>query len=75
MAHIKNKMKATSKFLTGERVLIVYAIFFLLFLYIPVLFLPLFSFSGSQYMTFPITDWTLERYVTMWKKTKLLEAL
>ena len=48
---------------------------FLIFLYIPVLFLPLFSFSESQYMTFPITDWTLERYMTMWQKTKLRDAL
>ena len=75
MAHIKNKMKASSKFTTGERALICYAIFFLLFLYIPVLFLPLFSFSESQYMTFPISNWTLERYMTMWQKTKLQDAL
>ena len=68
-------MKAINKFSTGEGVLICYAIFFLIFLYIPVLFLPLFSFSESQYMTFPITDWTLERYVTMWQKTKLRDAL
>ncbi len=68
-------MKASSKFSTGERVLICYAIFFLLFLYIPVLFLPLFSFSESQYMTFPISNWTLERYMTMWQKTKLQDAL
>ena len=68
-------MKALTKFSTGERALICYAIFFLIFLYIPVLFLPLFSFSESQYMTFPITDWTLERYMTMWQKTKLRDAL
>jgi len=68
-------MKALTKFSTGERALICYAIFFLLFLYIPVLFLPLFSFSESQYMTFPITDWTLERYMTLWQKTKLRDAL
>ena len=68
-------MKALTKFSTGERALICYAIFFLLFLYIPVLFLPLFSFSESQYMTFPITDWTLERYMTLWQKTKLQDAL
>ena len=26
-------------------------------------------------MTFPITDWTLERYMTLWQKTKLRDAL
>ena len=59
----------------SSRILLIYAILFLSFLYIPVLFLPLFSFSESQYMMFPISEWTLERYVTMWKKTKLREAL
>ena len=64
-----------SKYTMSDRLLIIYAIIFLSFLYIPVLFLPLFSFSESQYMMFPISDWTLERYVTMWHKTKLREAL
>ena len=68
-------MKSFFQYSIGDRTLIIYAVFFLLFLYTPVLFLPLFSFSGSQYMMFPISDWTLERYVTMWYKTKLREAL
>jgi len=64
-----------SQYSLSSRILLIYAILFLSFLYIPVLFLPLFSFSESQYMMFPISEWTLERYVTMWKKTKLREAL
>ena len=70
MAHLENKMKIYSSYSLSDRLLTVYAILFLSFLYIPVLFLPLFSFSESQYMQFPITDWTFGRYVTMWKKTK-----
>ena len=68
-------MKIYPSYSLSNRLLSVYAILFLSFLYIPVLFLPLFSFSESQYMQFPITDWTFERYVTMWKKTKLHDAL
>ena len=68
-------MKNFFQYSLGDRTLIIYAAIFLLFLYTPVLFLPLFSFSKSQYMMFPISDWTLERYVTMWYKTKLREAL
>ena len=68
-------MKKFLQYSTGDRLLIIYAVMFLSFLYIPVLFLPLFSFSESQYMMFPISNWTLERYVTMWHKTKLRDAL
>ena len=68
-------MMGKLKYSIGEKAIIFYAALFLLFLYIPVLLLPLFSFSGSQYMQFPITDWTLERYATMWEKKKLQDAL
>ena len=68
-------MMGKLKYSIGEKAIIFYAALFLLFLYIPVLLLPLFSFSESQYMQFPITNWTLERYATMWEKKKLQDAL
>jgi len=40
-----------------------YAILFLAFLYVPVLFLPLFSFNDSIYVVFPLKEFTTRWYV------------
>ena len=40
----------------------VYAVLYLAFVYIPVLFLPLFSFNDSIYIAFPLKGFTLEWY-------------
>ncbi|MCP3689581.1 MAG: ABC transporter permease [Gammaproteobacteria bacterium] len=48
---------------------------FLAFLYIPVMFLPLFSFNESIYIAFPIKSWTLKWYQEMWNNEPLLAAL
>lgn len=53
----------------------IYAIFFLAFLYIPVLFLPLFSFNDSIYIAFPIKGWTLNWYRDMLNNDALFAAL
>ncbi len=42
-----------------------YAILFLAFLYIPVLFLPLFSFNDSIYIAFPFKEFTTKWYAQM----------
>ena len=43
----------------------VYAILYLAFIYIPVLFLPLFSFNDSIYIAFPLQGFTFEWYGKM----------
>ena len=43
-----------------NRPLYVYAIFYLAFLYIPVMFLPLFSFNDNIYITFPLKGFTIQ---------------
>ena len=42
--------------------LLIYAAIYLTFIYLPVLFLPLFSFNSSTYITFPLKDFTLKWY-------------
>ena len=58
-----------------NRPLAIYAFFFLAFLYIPVLFLPLFSFNESIYIAFPIEGWTLQWYRDMLVSEPLHAAL
>ena len=48
-----------------NRPLHVYALGYLAFLYIPVLFLPLFSFNDSPYFAFPLKGFTMEWYRQM----------
>jgi spermidine/putrescine transport system permease protein len=55
--------------------LLIYAILYLVFIYLPVLFLPLFSFNNSTYITFPLKDFTLKWYAKMINSPGLLEAL
>ncbi len=58
-----------------NRSLHIYAICFLGFLYIPVLFLPLFSFSDSIYIKFPIEGWTFQWYRDMFANELLSHSL
>ena len=58
-----------------SRPLLAYAVFYLAFLYIPVLFLPLFSVSDSPYISFPITGLTLKWYQAMLDSTAMHKAL
>lgn len=53
----------------------VYAILYLAFIYIPVLFLPLFSFNDSIYIAFPLQGFTFEWYEKMAASDGLLAAL
>lgn len=68
-------MKNVSYIERPNKPLFYYAIFFLCFLYIPVLFLPLFSFSDSIYVNFPIKGWTLDWYTSLFKDTQMFAAL
>ena len=58
-----------------NRTLAIYAILFLAYLYIPVLFLPLFSFNDSIYIAFPIENWTTRWYRDMWANDPMFAAL
>ena len=58
-----------------NRPLYVYAIIYLAFLYIPVLFLPLFSFNDNIYITFPLKGFTIQWYVAMFKDQPMWAAL
>ncbi len=52
-----------------------YAIFYLSFLYIPVLFLPLFSFNDSAFIAFPLVGFTTKWYEQMFADSAMLDAL
>lgn len=53
----------------------VYAVVYLVFIYVPVLFLPLFSFNDSLYVAFPLKGFTLKWYDDMANNVSLLRAL
>jgi spermidine/putrescine transport system permease protein len=57
------------------RGLFVYAIFYLAFLYVPVLFLPLFSFNNSMFIAFPLASFTTQWYAQMWTDSEVQRAL
>jgi spermidine/putrescine transport system permease protein len=52
-----------------------YAIAFLIFLYGPILLMPVFSFNDSIFATFPLKGFTTRHYQTMAHEVRLLEAL
>jgi len=58
-----------------NRPLHIYALVFLGYLYIPVLFLPLFSFNDSIYIAFPLKGLTFKWYLSMFDNEPLLAAL
>jgi len=58
-----------------NRALQVYAVAFLIVLYVPVLFIPLFSFNDSVYVRFPLEGFTLQWYVELWSREPVWNAL
>jgi spermidine/putrescine transport system permease protein len=57
------------------RGLIAFAIAYLLFLYVPVLFLPLFSFNDSIFIAFPLSGFTTRWYEQMFADEEMHAAL
>ncbi|MCE9521716.1 MAG: ABC transporter permease [Alphaproteobacteria bacterium] len=55
--------------------LALFAIAYLLFLYVPVLFLPLFSFNDSIFVSFPLQGFTTKWYEQMFADEDMLKAL
>ena len=58
-----------------NRPLLIYALIYLAFLYIPVLFLPLFSFNDSLYVAFPLKGFTTRWYAEMLDNEPMHAAL
>ena len=58
-----------------NRPLRMYALLYLAFLYIPVLFLPLFSFNDSIYIAFPLRGFTTKWYAAMLDNQPMFAAL
>ena len=52
-----------------------YVALYLLFLYLPIVFIPLFSFSDSVYVAFPIKAWTVHWYGVLAGNEGLWQAL
>jgi len=52
-----------------------FAVFYVFFLYGPVLLLPMFSVNDSQYIAFPLKGFTFQWYQEMLENTQLIKAL
>lgn len=68
-------MKNTSYIDRPNRPLHLYALIYLAFLYIPVLFLVLFSFNDSIFIAFPLTGFTTQWYVELFNNEPMFAAL
>lgn len=53
----------------------IYALFYLVFLYVPVLFLPIFSFNDSAIVAFPLKGFTTRWYENLWSNEAMQGAL
>jgi spermidine/putrescine transport system permease protein len=58
-----------------NRTLQIYACLFLFVLYLPVLFIPLFSFNDSIYVRFPMQGFTFNWYVNLWTRDSVWAVL
>ncbi len=68
-------MKNVSYIDRPNRPLHIYALCYLAFLYIPVLFLVLFSFNDSVYVKFPLAGFTTQWYVDLFNNEPMFAAL
>ena len=57
-----------------SRWLPVYVAAYLLFLYLPILLLPIFSFNDAAATTFPLAGFTTKWYAALWGNTAMLDA-
>ncbi len=53
----------------------IYTICYLIFLYAPILLLPLFAFNNSKVIAFPLSGFTTQWFVQMWNDETLWKAL
>ena len=53
----------------------IYTICYLIFLYAPIILLPLFAFNNSKVIAFPLSGFTTQWFVQMWNDESLCKAL
>lgn len=53
----------------------IYTIGYLIFLYAPIILLPLFAFNDSRVIAFPLSGFTTKWFVEMWNDAQLAQAL
>lgn len=58
-----------------SRALAVYAVAFVVVLYLPILLIPLFSFNSAIYVRFPIEEFTTQWYAELMQRDAVLQAL
>lgn len=58
-----------------NRPLQIYAVIFLVVLYVPVLFIPLFSFNDAVHVRFPLQGFTVKWYQDLWQRAALWDSL
>jgi spermidine/putrescine transport system permease protein len=66
-------MNVARRFL-GMNWLAVYAAFYLVFLYLPILLLPIFSFNAAASPRFPLSGFTLDWYAGLFRTPAMLDA-
>jgi spermidine/putrescine transport system permease protein len=67
-------MKRGSYLQRPNRPLQIYAVVFLIVLYLPVLLIPLFSFNDSIYVRFPLSGFTTQWFVELWSRQPVWNA-
>ena len=72
---MKIKARTASYINRPNRVLRLYAVAFLLFIYLPLLVIPVFSFNSGLYVKFPLADFTLDWYRALWDRDPVFQAL
>ncbi|MEO0992745.1 MAG: ABC transporter permease [Pseudomonadota bacterium] len=68
-------MREVSYIKQPNRWLSAYACVFLVVLYAPILFIPLFSFNDSIYVKFPLQGFTTQWFVELWARDQMWAAL
>lgn len=68
-------MARRQDFTQPGRALALYALGFTALLYVPILFIPLFSFNSGLYARFPLQEFTLGWYAELWTRDTVFAAL
>jgi spermidine/putrescine transport system permease protein len=68
-------MASHDPFRRNNRSLAAYAVAFAMFLYLPILFIPLFSFNSGVYVKFPFEGFTFAWYADLFRRETLQVAL
>lgn len=67
-------MAQNTRFNRPNRLLAVYAAAFAVFLYLPILFIPIFSFNSGVYVKFPFESFTFQWYADLFSREPLKQA-